>query len=289
MPATTMNLVAPDKNPASLAPIIGAARRNQAVFDRHSEEYLNRPLFAAELELLRLYRDRWPQTDMLDLGVGTGRTSLTFSILARTYVGIDYAPRMIVTCRSLIRESESVRFEVGDATDLSAYYGRRFDVVLFSFNGIDCVSHVQRLQVLGEVRKLLKPGGHFLFSGHSLAVFPFRLKLPSLGSGGIIRWAYRTLKRLIWFAQQKWFNRQVRIEDVKRRGWAILADGDHGFRSRYCYTSPAYQIRQLDEQGFETVAVLDRRGAAIDPESPPDDTWLHYLCRLKTHAESNID
>jgi ubiquinone/menaquinone biosynthesis C-methylase UbiE len=256
-----------------------SVQRNKSVFEREREHYLERALFPAEFELLRLYRDRWRETDLLDLGVGAGRTALTFSILARRYVGIDYAPGMVELCKQRIPESDSVRFVVADATDLSLFYDAPFDVVLFSFNGLDCVSHEQRLQVLGEVHKVLEPDGHFFFSSHSLHVVPFRLKMPRRGRVSLVRWLYRCAWKLSWFVKQKYHNRGVRIEEAKRRGWVILADGEHNFEGRFYYVDPKFQVEQLAAAGFEVVTVYDQNGKPVDWRTPTDDTWLHYLCR----------
>jgi SAM-dependent methyltransferase len=256
-------------------------RRNQAVYDRDCRQYLNRPLLPPELDLLRLYKNRWHETDMLDLGVGAGRTALIFAILARTYVGLDYAPRMIDLCREWIRESDAVQFVVGDACDLSPLGDRRFDAVLFSFNGIDCVDPDRRRLVLREVGKHLKRDGYFLFSSHSLHTFPFHLDLPRKGGQSLLRWAYSCAWRLQWYVKQRFHNRHIDVEEARRRGWALVADGDHGFSCRYCYVLPEYQARELQEAGFELVAVYNRDGKSIDWRNPTEDTWLHYLCRLR--------
>jgi len=253
---------------------------NQAVYNREAEHYLNRALFLPEFELLRLFRTRWPETDMLDLGVGAGRTALTFSPLARSYVGLDYAPRMIELCKARIPESETVHFVVGDATDLSSFADRRFDLILFSFNGIDCVGYEQRLAVLGEVRKRLKPDGSFFFSSHNLQKCPFPLQLPRKQGLKLFRWAGRCGKRLIWFVRQKLANRHIHPEEACRQGWAFLADGDHHFTTRYCYITPSCQVRQLEEAGLEVAAVYDGAGKPIDWRNPPNDTFISYLCRL---------
>jgi SAM-dependent methyltransferase len=256
-------------------------RANQVTFQREAERFLTTALFPPEFHLLRLYKHRWQETDMLDLGVGAGRTALTFANLARSYVGLDYAPRMIDLCRAHVGESESVQFVVGDATDLSAFHGRRFGLVLFSFNGLDCIDHEGRLKVLGEVRKVLSDDGRFFFSAHSLCVYPLRLKWPRKGGDSLARWAWRCGRRLEWFVKQKWANRHLRIEEVRQRGWALIADGDPGFNSRWLYILPELQVRQLSEAGFDVEAVYDKAGKPIDWRQPPGDSWFHYLCRSR--------
>ena len=116
--------------------------------------------------------------DVLDLGVGAGRTSFTFAALVRTYIGIDYAPAMVEICRSRFGENDRQKFLCLDAADLSTFDDQKFDLVLFSFNGIDTVELKQRRKILQEVHRLLKPDGYFFFSGHSLDAFPWPIEWP---------------------------------------------------------------------------------------------------------------
>ena len=55
--------------------------------------------------------------DVLDLGVGAGRTSFTFAALVRTYIGIDYAQAMVEICRSRFGENDRQKFLCLDAAD----------------------------------------------------------------------------------------------------------------------------------------------------------------------------
>ena len=92
-----------------------------------------------ERVLLNRLRGRWAETDMLDLGVGAGRTAYTFAAITRDYVGLDFAPGMIERARRAVPEDEHTHFAVQDVRDLSPWHGRGFGVVLFSFNGLDAV------------------------------------------------------------------------------------------------------------------------------------------------------
>ena len=135
---------------------------------------------------------------MLDLGVGAGRTSYTFAALVRTYIGIDYAPAMIEICRSRFGESGRQKFICLDAADLSKFGDSRFDLVLFSFNGIDCVELEKRRKILREVRRLLKPDGVFFFSGGSLDVFPWPLHWPRFRFNRPLRSIIAFVRSALW-------------------------------------------------------------------------------------------
>lgn len=50
-----------------------------------------------------------------------------------------------------------------DARDLSTFSDQSFDLVWFSFNGIDYVNHIDRLTILQEIYRVTKPGAILYF------------------------------------------------------------------------------------------------------------------------------
>src|SRR4051812_41914145 len=100
---------------------------------------------------------------MLDIGVGAGRTTPHFASRAKSYTGIDYSHGMIAACRRKFADQPAWRFEYGDARDLCQFAERSFDFVLFSYNGLDYVSHRDRLLALSQIARVCRPGGLFLF------------------------------------------------------------------------------------------------------------------------------
>src|SRR6267142_1420938 len=71
--------------------------------------------------------------NVLDLGVGAGRTTAILSDRAGSYVGLDFAPEMIRACRERF---PGLDLRVQDAADLSAFPDASFDAAVFSFNGL---------------------------------------------------------------------------------------------------------------------------------------------------------
>ena len=57
-----------------------------------------------------------PDSDILDLGVGAGRTASLLAPLAANYIGIDYSHEMIEVAK---RNLPHLRVEVMDAADMS--------------------------------------------------------------------------------------------------------------------------------------------------------------------------
>ncbi len=252
---------------------------NEELFARDAHHYFQMDLTPPERVFLDRIGTKWGSLAMLDLGVGAGRTAYTFGAICGRYVGVDYVPRMIELSRARVGESERCRFLVGDARDLSRFGDGEFDVVLFSFNGMDNVSHDDRQRVLREVRRVLRPDGVFFFSAHSLNVFPFSLARPEVSWTKPLR-ALRfhggALKR---FVRLRLANRTIDVAAARARGWELVTDDAHGYRMHVYYVAPDEQLRQLRASGFRTEMILGLDGNEIaDPKSARDH-WVHYLCR----------
>lgn len=243
--------------------------------DRFASTQLERP----EHMLLERFRGRWLDVRMLDLGVGTGRTAFTFAPLVGEYVGIDYSPEMIEVAREEVPAAPHVRLEVGDARYLAGNFDGPFDLVLFSFNGIDAVSHEERLGVLRQVRERLSDDGLFCFSAHSAHSLPRAKPALSLDLRHPLRSAYRSARAIQERRYVKAVNAGVDLATLDERGWDLLADGSHGFQERWYYVTIGEQLRQLDEAGFGSVEVMDNRAQAVDRSDPGRHPWLHYFCQ----------
>jgi ubiquinone/menaquinone biosynthesis C-methylase UbiE len=128
---------------------------NRAVFERLdvcSDYAVQDALQAPERVIVQLLSMHLKQTDkILDIGVGTGRTTRHLMKLTRNYCGIDYSEQMI---RIATRLHPHADLRVGDARDLSQFRSGEFAVVFFAFNGIDCVCHETRLKVLAEILRV---------------------------------------------------------------------------------------------------------------------------------------
>lgn len=103
---------------------------------------------------------------ILDLGCGTGRTTRHLTDMGHNVVGVDIAPNMIKEAKRL---HPDIPFVYGDAKNLITHSDESYDVVLFSFNGLDYLYPIKnRLLALSEIRRVLKPGGLFIYSSHKL-------------------------------------------------------------------------------------------------------------------------
>lgn len=197
--------------PVDQPPVEPSRREVWKMFDRIAPRYdlLNRLLSfrqdVAWRNRMARYLPAGPSLHILD--VATGTADQIFSLLRREprikqAVGVDMAERMLDVGRIKARErglADRVTLRTGDATAIPEPSGT-YDSVSISF-GIRNVVDV--VQALGEMRRVLKPGGRVLVLEFSLPGFaPLRVAylfylrhiLPVLG--GLLsgdREAYRYL------------------------------------------------------------------------------------------------
>jgi ubiquinone/menaquinone biosynthesis C-methylase UbiE len=239
-----------------------------------------RQLQPAEQTILELIGHELSNMKMLDIGIGGGRTTQYFSRVVKEYVGIDYSEEMIAVCQKRFPSSSQLRIEVGDARAMIQFQDSSFDFVLFSFNGIDVISHLDRLQVLQEVSRVGKSGGYFFFSSHSLQAIECEFKWQNHISLNPLK----TYVNMIMFALLRFFNRSISPQQMKYSKHEIIQDESHNFRLKQYYIRPQEQINQL-KADFDNIRIYSwKSGLEITtPEDLSDnsDMWLYYLCQIK--------
>ena len=189
---------------------------------------------------------------VLDIGVGAGRTTAYLASVAGQYYGVDYSRAMIGYCR---RRFPDLEFILADAADMPMLASGSFPFILFSFNGIDSVDHAHRLRILGEVRRLLAPGGRFAFSAHNRAYrhiqrrprfrHPLRLR-------GVARTGVEIANHL-----------RVRRQAYACDAYELINDPPHLFGIITYYIGRQAQIAQLEAQGFRVLKVIDTDGRVV--------------------------
>jgi SAM-dependent methyltransferase len=101
---------------------------------------------------------------VLDLGCGEGYCSreLRQRGAAQVY-GIDISEKMIAAARQQeIQEALGIHYEVGCATKLEQFGDREIDLVVAVFL-LSYLTNAQTQQCMAEVRRILRPGGRFVF------------------------------------------------------------------------------------------------------------------------------
>ena len=239
----------------------------------------------AEAAILERLQPQLSNMKMLDMGVGGGRTTLHFAPLVETYTGIDYSPKMIAACQDRFKSAEySPSFKVCDGRNMSQFETHSFDFILFSYNGIDYVSHGDRLKILSEIKRVGKPNGYFVFSSHNLQALEQELSWRKhLSRNPLNTYASFVALGLFWL-----FNPSLNRQSIVNADYLIVRDDSHLFRLKTYYIRAAQQLKQLS-QHFSPLEVYPWRSqtGVLDPNdsSMEANLWLYYLCQTKADAE----
>jgi SAM-dependent methyltransferase len=221
---------------------------------------------------------------VLDIGVGGGRTIPALTAITHDYTAVDYSRTMI---ERLAQRYPKLRLLHADARDLSILPDSGFFLVVFSCAGIDMVSHVDRGKILREVRRLLVPGGAFIFSTHN---WDFRKRspepdvwsvaMPSRSSGGLmstLRQSLRALRR----APLRWRNYYALKHLTERHeSWAILNSKYHDYSTLMHYVTLDEELEELETAGFRReILVYEGDGRPMKAGDVPQEDIMHILAR----------
>jgi ubiquinone/menaquinone biosynthesis C-methylase UbiE len=254
-----------------------AAESNQEVYESSDvvESYQHQKhLTKGEQFLFRRHKDDLTAKKVLDLGVGAGRTTPYLAKEAGEYWGVDYSKAMVESCKLRFRNLKNARFVSDDARSLSTCADGYFDTVLFSFNGIDVVDFNGREKVLNAVRRVLRPGGVFIFSFHNSGT------LESLYRYHWQKNPFRWLPNLRRLQQIRKINGPS--TQYKGQNYFFLRDGGEDFRLDICYVRPAFQIDQLRDHRFRVEdAVESESGIELTLEQVDQSvsSWIYFRCR----------
>ncbi len=249
----------------------------QQVYSRDWEVYSRSDIMPEESRLLEIYKTKWPTARVLDIGIGAGRTTWVFGNIANEYVGVDLVPEMVEICRRNFGENAHRRFSVADASNLKHFEDSSFDVVMFSYNGIDHLSPEGRLKFLSEARRVLRPKGILYFSSHNLGVLPHNAYQAWRPSRNPLRWLreIRHIRHEIAFFKNA--NALATSDETRKKGWCVLPDVSHNGVFTLYYISPDAQDRQLEEAGFDLKDVWNVHGKpVVDLTKPSEGWWIAY-------------
>jgi len=220
--------------------------------------------FSAGFELRgdeRKIIDDWfpkPPACVLDLGVGNGRTTVALAQLGYDVIGIEYCAELLEHGRAL---HPTIDLRQGDARAL-AFEAASFDVVMFSWNGIDYMHPLaERTKVLNEMLRCVKPGGLVLLSSHNVGGLIKRVFSPPLLTVSACKFAWDQL-----------------VHWQQREGWYCIWRDDALGRPLFYSAPPGVQVKALQDAGLEILEVP----AALPPHRPASwwrDVHINYVCR----------
>ncbi len=227
-------------------------------------------LFEAEKVLFDKLRPVIKDSKILDIGIGGGRTTKFLLEISSDYTGVDYVSEF---AEATSKNYPDAKILCGDATDMKEFDNETFDFALFSYNGIDSVSHEDRLKILKETYRVLKKGGIFMFSSHNRSYKNFN-KLP---------WQQRPEFDIKFF---KFFlyclyhypnHFKMKKHEIFTDDYAIVNTGDHRYSLLLYYITIDKQVKQLEEIGFYNIEAYEMRGNLTKGESSSD--WFYYLTK----------
>jgi SAM-dependent methyltransferase len=229
-------------------------------------------LFEGEAVLIRKYKEQLGNSVFLDIGIGGGRTTHFIEPIVNKYYGVDYSVNFVEHVGDKYAGQNNVVIEFGDARELKQYENIFFDFILFSFNGIDCVSFDDRTKIIREAFRLLKPGGHFWFSFHNI------YSLPKLYS---FQWPKNPFNWVNeWKRSKKIKQLNGSIEQYKNKKYCFLCDGAELFEAEVMYIIPELQSEMLRESGFKEIYFYDAQKGGLLPLNTKtrNADWIYADC-----------
>jgi ubiquinone/menaquinone biosynthesis C-methylase UbiE len=219
---------------------------------------------------------------ILDLGVGAGRTVALLRPISRDYVGLDYTPELVDVCRE---SHPGVRIVQGDARDLSQFADESFQLVVFSFNGIDAVNPTDRAAILGEVYRVLRTGGAFLFSAHNRngPGYGEKFSLGIYRTRNPVKLAGRVMLAMLHLARAvRNYENYSKLRD-EGDGYALRNASAHDHGILVHYVTLQTQLKQLASTGFlpDPLVWASADGRRLSPDDDTSDAWWFHLLARK--------
>jgi ubiquinone/menaquinone biosynthesis C-methylase UbiE len=203
-------------------------------------DYLGEGLWHPEELLIDKYFPK-PPAAVLDLGCGTGRTTVGLAARGYRVVGVDLSESMIARARAMHPDLD---FRVMDASRL-AFDPESFDAAMFSFNGMDLIYPINsRIACLVGIARVLRPRGGFVSSTHSL--MGHLLCGRPFGAG-------------TWRQAARFVIDQLR-NPVRAEGYWRVPEGDAGLWLWTYMSVPSTLLRQLADAGFVDIDLRTLHG-----------------------------
>jgi SAM-dependent methyltransferase len=220
---------------------------------------------------------------ILDIGIGAGRTIPLMESISSDYVGVDYTPALLQRALERFPQAD---LRLMDARDMSSLPSNHFALAMFSYNGIDSVEYEDRVRILSEMARVVRPGGYLLFSSHNLHGPGYGetvWKLLPRFTLNPIRLGWRTLRSLRVLPIGLYNYWRHSRNNFNYGGYATAVGAAHNFGIVIVYMTLAEQRRQLGRLGLDLEIVFGSSDAQpILPDGDSDEWWLHYVAHKPT-------
>jgi len=255
---------------------------NRAVYNspRVYRSYLADRLTAAESSCLSKYQLHIQSKDVLDIGVGAGRTTRYLMPLARRYEAVDYSPVMVEYVRKVMPQ---IGVRQADFRDLTVFADGSFDFILATDNVIDALPHQDRLRALSEARRVLRPGGVLAFSSHNI-------RYKEAFSGPQLKWSsnpVRLASNCVGYILSRWNHSRVAPLRTLTPEYALLNDPGHRYACLHYYAARSTVASQLANAGLRYIEAFGPSGQSL-PEIT-DDSEISSLLYVAERPVSERD
>ncbi|MBK5305559.1 MAG: class I SAM-dependent methyltransferase [Frankiaceae bacterium] len=225
---------------------------------------------------------------VLDIGVGGGRSASFLATPGVSYLAIDSSAEMVRLAR---RNYPHADVRLGDAADLSGFAAGSQDLVVFSLNGLDCLTHDQRLGFVAAAHRLLGPGGRLVFSTHNLDGPSSRQRprgrqiVEAVNRPGAINTARALPGAALRLTTSHWFYRRNVGQGEQHDGWATAPLRAHEFRFVVHFCRLAAVVGDVRAAGLDVEEIWTDDGRAIAVDQVTHDAhYAHLVCRKPAAA-----
>ena len=220
---------------------------------------------------------------ILDIGVGTGRTTPLLRLLTDDYIGIDYVPIMIEQARAALPGND---LRVGDVLDLREFDDGWKSRVFFSYNGLDSIDHDSRSTALANMARLTAPGGYLVYSTLNLDS-PHPRKRPwtppsrpiERGTEGLLLWAFRAFRSAVLLPLNIANRRRTMKLSRRGDGWANEPSPGSDWRLILHFTTLARAKEEVAAAGLVLERVITIDGLDVTDRDSTDALYFYLVAR----------
>lgn len=207
------------------------------------------------------------KSTILDIGCGTGRTTIHLNKLGYNVTGMDITPAMIKNAKNIAKLKHlKITYEEGNVTNLK-YRNSLFDNAIFSYCGWNQIpGEENRLNALKEIYRVLKPGGYLLLTSHIRRL-----------QGFLIFWSKQWVK--IYIQKPLGFN----ISEVEFGDYFYKLESirEKNIQKQYAHMPRLKFVKeQIAKVGFDLV--FNERAATISSKNEGNVSPIFFICKKPT-------
>lgn len=165
--------------------------------------------------------------------------------------------------------------------EMDALADETYDFTIVAFNGLDYISHPDRLKALREIHRVLKDNAIFVFSSHNknfIKERKFLFPRPPL-TLNICRLVVDFFPRI----KMMWNYLMRRKLHLNEETYSIVNDGTQEYTLLTYYIDKKSQLEQLKKIGFELIEIYDMFGKPIElDDEDRRSIWNYYVVRKKS-------